>query len=414
MKEKFLQNLWKNKVFNPINFKDTEGNPIEILDFGTLNTNSGPDFHSAKIKTQNLTFFGNIEIHRKSSDWYLHKHQKQSEYQTIILHIVFEHDKDISELKKRNIPTIELKNYITPNLIFSNIHQNYKFIPCEDIFNIKKIPLYFLKELLLQKLEEKDKEIKQFLALTKNDYEAVLFHKIAYTFGLKVNAECFLQIAQNIDFKIIKKVSQNPFQLECLFFGKANLLEENQTKNLAWRKEYQFLKTKFQLDEIQFPAKFLRMMPTSFPTIRLSQLASLYFTHQNLFSKIINASNAKDLKTLFKDIKTSEYWEKHFVFGKENPPKVKKLSSDFVDIILINALFPIIYSYHKNTPNIIDKILNFYQDLKPEKNSIIQQWQSLGAEINSALDSQAFLYLYKNYCSQKKCNDCYQTDHYKQ
>ena len=58
MKEKFLQTLWKNKVFNPLNFRDTEGNAIEILEFGVINPNSGPDFHSAKIRTQNLTFYG--------------------------------------------------------------------------------------------------------------------------------------------------------------------------------------------------------------------------------------------------------------------------------------------------------------------------------------------------------------------
>lgn len=413
MKEKFLQNLWKNKAFTPINLKDTDGNPIEILDFGILNPNSGPDFHSAKIRTQNLIFFGNIEIHNKSSDWYLHQHQKQKEYESIILHIVFEHDKEIIELKERNIPTLELKNYINLESILSNYHQN-KFILCEDIFNFKQFPSHFSKEIILQKLEEKDKEIQELLALTKNDYEAILFRKIAYTFGLKVNAECFSEIAQNIDFKIIKKVSQNHFQLESLFLGKAGLLNENHPESLIWKKEFEFLKTKFQLDENQFPAKFLRLMPASFPTIRLSQLAQLYYTHQNLFSKIINAKNTRELKNLFKNIKTSEYWEKHFVFGKENNHKIKSLSSDFVDIILINAIFPIIYSYHKNTPQILDKILAFYQELKPEKNSIIKQWQHLGAEINSALDSQAFLYLYKKFCLQKKCNNCHQINLYKQ
>ena len=48
----------------------------------------------------------------------------------------------------------------------------------------------------------------------------------------------------------------------------------------------------------------------------------------------------------------------------------------------------------------------FYKSLKPEKNSVIKKWKNLGADIQSALDSQAFLYLYKNYCSQKKCTNC--------
>ena len=407
MKEKFLQTLWKNKVFNPLNFRDTEGNSIEILEFGVINPNSGPDFHSAKIRTQNLTFYGNIEIHIKSSDWYAHKHQYQKEYESIILHIVFEHNKDIPELKARNIPTIELKNYINPNLLsLEKFNSNTEFIACEKIFNIKKIPFYFSKEIILQKLTEKDKEIQQSLKLSKNNFEAVLFQKIAYTFGLKVNADIFLNIAQNIDFKIIKKTSQNPFQLESLFFGKANLLHEDITDSKPWQKEYEFLQKKFQLNEINFPAQFLRLMPSSFPTIRLSQLAILYYTHQNLFSKIINAESTQELKTLFLNISTTPYWENHFVFGKETSQKHKTLSSDFIDIILINAIFPIIYTYHKNKSDILDKMYTFYKSLKPEKNSVIKKWKNLGADIQSALDSQAFLYLYKNYCSQKKCTNC--------
>ncbi|MDO4763673.1 MAG: DUF2851 family protein [Flavobacteriaceae bacterium] len=408
MKEKFLQKLWKNKTFNPLNFKDTEGNAIEILDFGVENSNAGPDFHSAKIKTQNLTFFGNIEIHRKSSEWYLHKHHQQENYQSIILHLVFEHDQDIAELKAKNIPTIELKKYLPPHITLDNFSPNSDFIPCEEIFDIEKIPDYFLRELIFQKLEEKDKEMKQLLASTKNDYEAILFQKIAYAFGLKINADIFLQIAQNIDFKIIKKISQNHFQLESLFFGKADLLQEHLSDAQKWKKEYDFLKVKFQLNDIHFPAKYLRLMPVSFPTIRLSQLANLYFQHQNLFSKIINAQNLNELKTLFKEVKTSEYWENHYTFDKESETKTKRLSSDFIDILILNAILPVIYSYHKNQPNILDKILNFYKEIKPEKNAIIKQWKNLGAEIHSALDSQAFLYLYKNFCQNKKCIHCHQ------
>lgn len=409
MKEEFLQNLWKNKVFNPLHFQDTEGNSIEILDFGVPNPNAGPDFHSAKIKTQNLTFFGNIELHIKSSDWYAHHHQNDKRYESIILHVVFEHDKEIPELKNKNIPTIELKPYIHPELLLSEVfNSNTDFIPCENIFDIKKIPPYFSKEIILQKLNEKEKEIQQALSQSKNDFEAVLFQKITYAFGLKVNAETFLNIAQNIDFKIIKKTSQNQFQLECLLFGRADLFDENIAECKPWRKEYEFLQNKFQLDDVHFQVQFLRLMPASFPTIRLSQLAMLYHTHQNLFSKIINSQNTKELKILFKNITTAPYWENHFVFGKTSSPKIKTLSSDFIDIVLLNAVFPMIYAYHKNQPDILEKMLSLYQNLKPEKNSIIKKWKNLGAEINSALDSQAFLYLYKNSCLHKKCMDCHQ------
>lgn len=410
MNEKFLQNLWKNKVFNPLLFKDTDGNSIEILDFGQLNTDAGPDFHSAKIRMHNLIFFGNIEFHTKSSDWLLHRHSQQKSYQSIILHIVFEHDQEIPFLKEKNIPTLELKNYISEEIFKQYDSKNgSRFILCEEIFEKNRFPDDFLEQIIVEKLENKHLEIKYLLEKTKNDYEAILFQKISYAFGLKVNASVFFDISQNLDFKVIKKVSQNPFQLESLLFGKADLLQSEEA--IKWKKEFKFLTKKFQLDEQIFPAKFLRMMPVSFPTIRLSQLSQLYFHHQNLFSKIINAKNIRELKTLFSEIKTSEYWENHYIFGKETTKKTKKLSDDFINILILNAILPVIYSYHREKTDIQQFILSFYQEMKSEKNTIVNQWKNLGIEMKSALDSQSFIYFHKKWCLEKKCLNCWQIQH---
>ena len=272
MNENLLQYLWKYKIFSKLDFKDTDGNPIEILDFGTLNTNSGPDFSLAKIKTKNIVLAGNIEIHVKSSDWYFHNHDLQKDYQSVILHVVYFNDTDVSELKEAGIPTLELKDYINEEILakYQTLENQYQFIPCEKIFDAQKIPFLFSEETLLKKLDEKSIEIEHLLAQSKNNYEAVLFQKLAYSFGLKVNAEIYQNIAENIDFKIIQKISQNQFQLESLLFGKGNLLEKETETNQKWKREFEFLKTKFKISEQTFPVKFMRLMPPSFPTIRLS------------------------------------------------------------------------------------------------------------------------------------------------
>ena len=53
MNEKLLQYIWNHKLFRDFNFVDIQGNPLEILEFGKLNSNSGPDFELAKIKYKN-------------------------------------------------------------------------------------------------------------------------------------------------------------------------------------------------------------------------------------------------------------------------------------------------------------------------------------------------------------------------
>lgn len=411
MNEKLLQYLWNFKVFTHFDFIDTEGNLVEILDFGRWNTDSGPDFLMAKIKTKNIILAGNIELHVKSSDWIFHQHSKDPAYQNIIMHVVFQNDIDIKEFKDQNIPTLELKNYIDKNVFpkYENLLKENQFIPCENIFSIKKIPVNFHEENLLKKLEEKSLEIEADLHRHKNNYEAVMFHHLAYSFGLTVNASLFKQIAESIDFNIINKIRQNKTQLEALFFGISGWLEnplDSQMK--TWKREFDFLKAKYNIPEIIIRPKFLRLRPPNFPTIRLSQFADLYFQHQNLFSKIISAQNTNSLFEIFKEIQASGYWTDHFNFGKIssiNHPKV--VTKDFIELIILNTILPVKYTYHKHqNENIGDEILSFYSEIQSEKNSIIKEWKKLGLKTKTSLESQSLIYHFKNYCKTKNCLNC--------
>ncbi|MCD1118817.1 DUF2851 family protein [Chryseobacterium turcicum] len=411
MNEKLLQYLWNFKVFTNFDFIDTEGNPVEILDFGRWNTDSGPDFLMSKIKTKNMILAGNIELHVKSSDWIFHQHSKDPAYKNIILHVVFQNDIDIKEFKDQNIPTLELKNYIDKNVFqkYENLLKENQFIPCEKIFSIKKIPVNFHEENLLKKLEEKSLEIEADLHRHKNNYEAVMFHHLAYSFGLTVNASLFKQIAESIDFNIINKIRQNKTQLEALFFGISGWLETPLDLQMSlWKREFDFLKAKYNLPEIIIRPKFLRLRPPNFPTIRLSQFADLYFKHQNLFSKIILPQNTNSLFEIFKEIQASDYWTDHFNFGKIssiNHPKV--VTKDFIELIILNTILPVKYTYHKHqNENIGDEILAFYSEIQSEKNSIIKEWKKLGLKTKTSLESQSLIYHFKNFCKTKNCLNC--------
>ena len=411
MNEKLLQYLWNFKIFNSFDFKDMEGNELEILDFGKWNFDSGPDFLFGKIKFKNLILAGNIELHVKSSDYIFHQHSGNPEFENLILHVVFNHDMEIEELNKKNIPTLELKNYIDQNLLwkYESLLNENQFIPCANLFEPSKIPFQFAEETLFKKLDEKSLEIEESLRINKNNYEAVLFQNLAYAFGLKVNSLIFRQIAECLDFTIVNKILQNQTQLEALFFGICNWLEnpkDEQTK--IWKREFDFLKMKYQIDDLRFQPKFSKLRPPNFPTIRLSQLASLYHLNQNLFSKLIATKHIHEIYTIFSSVRASQYWNERFNFGKTSSIKGEKLlTKDFVELILINAILPLKYAYHKNfDEDAADEILEFYRKITPEKNSIITSWNQLQVKTESALQSQAFLYHHKNFCLKKDCLNC--------
>ena len=80
------------QLFSKTSLKSVDLKSVEIIFPGFYNTNSGPDFLNAKIKIEQILWVGNLEIHVKSSDWYVHQHEKDSNYDAVILHVVWEDD----------------------------------------------------------------------------------------------------------------------------------------------------------------------------------------------------------------------------------------------------------------------------------------------------------------------------------
>ncbi|OYX23362.1 MAG: hypothetical protein B7Z06_10330 [Flavobacteriales bacterium 32-35-8] len=267
----------------------------------------------------------------------------------------------------------------------------------------------WLERLYLERLERKAEDINALLLTSKNDWEAVLFKMLAKNFGLKVNGDAFLSLANSVDFSMIRKTLTSNTTLEALLFGQAGLLEQEieEPYYLELAKEYEFLKQKFSLSNKNvMPIQFFRLRPPNFPTIRLSQLATLYHQNQNLFSKIIEINTLEDFYDLF-SVPTSSFWESHYTFGKSSSKSKKVLTKSFVDLLLINSIIPLKFSYAKfQGHNIDDLIINLIECITSEKNSIIEKFNSLRLVSTSALHSQGLLQLKNEYCDKNKCLQC--------
>ena len=299
MTEDFLHYLWRYKLFNTSILETTNKQTIFIKKGGVHNKNEGPDFLNAHLEIDNQLWVGNVEIHIKSSDWYLHKHEEDVNYDAVILHVVWEHDVDIYMKNSKPLPTLELKKFVNESLLKnynSLIYQKQNWIPCENQITSIDDFLWnnWLERLYFDRLERKAQIIKEFLQHTKYDFEATAFLLLAKNFGLKINGDAFLQMAKSIDFSVVRKVRSDEQQLMALFFGQAGFLEEDiqDTYHKNLKDNYVYLKHKYRLKPISRNLfQFFRMRPNNFPTIRLAQLVALYFKHQNLFSKLMITDN---------------------------------------------------------------------------------------------------------------------------
>jgi hypothetical protein len=112
MKEDFLHYLWKFKKFDVLNLKTVNNEEITIVNVGQYLELAGPDFFNAQIVIGAQKWAGNVEIHLKSSDWYVHHHEKDVGYENVILHVVWEHDVAVFRSDNSEISVLELKNYV--------------------------------------------------------------------------------------------------------------------------------------------------------------------------------------------------------------------------------------------------------------------------------------------------------------
>lgn len=369
----------------------TDGRTVEILSVGEHNRDTGPDYSHARVRIDGREWIGNIEIHVSSSDWIKHRHHLDKAYDNVILHVVRTADKPVYNSRGELVTQCELqypgdKDYLTG--LFAAAQQMDSAVArigCAE--QLLKDPALLTdgwrKTLLRKRLECKQASIMRLLEITKGSWEHALYISVARNFGFHTNSLPFEQLAINTPLSYLQKHRNSLFQLTALLMGQASLIDEP-----AMQKEYDFLRIKFNLTPMDGSVwKHGRLRPQNSPELRIRQFAQLLYQSENLFSKILDTSDLKDLQQLF---------------------MVDKMGKSSIDILLINTVIPYKYAYalYKNNPAEAEEAMKLMEHIAPENNTIIRQWRVLGQAIRNAADTQALLHLYQNYCQHHECINC--------
>ncbi len=417
MNESFLQYIWQSQYFDKKDLLTTEGEKVEIFRQGFLNTDSGPDFSNGKVKIGVIEWAGNIEIHIKSSEWNQHDHDKDNAYENVILHVVWQDDKPVMRRDGSRVPTIEIKERVDKSLInqYSKLIGSSFEVPCGKLLPgvSELIRMSMLDKVLVQRLEFKSQFIRELLKRNNNDWEEACYQLLAKNFGFKVNSEPFLQLAQNLPYRILLKHADHPLQVEALLYGVAGFLEggiHNDPYFTSLQKEFKILSAKYQLEGKKLNPmqwKFLRLRPANFPTVRIAQFSAVLVSAKNIFSKIIDAKNYAGLNRLF-EVSQSPYWGKHYRFGVKSKSEVSSMGKSSSDILIINSVAPLMVAYglEKDIQEYIDRAQQILQQMPAESNKITRNWDHLNWKVKSAFDSQGLIELYNNYCQCKNCLNC--------
>ena len=420
--EQLLHYVWKHKMLPLHEMKTTKGLHVEVIDSGLHNMNSGPDFFNAKIKIDDTLWVGNVEIHDKASDWYLHKHDKDERYNNVILHVCGDIDMEVKNQNGDCIPQMQLDvpEHVTRH--YAELLSTDKYPPCYKIIpELSNLMVHsWMSALQTERLEQKTDAIINRVEQCNGSWEAGFFVTLARNFGFGINGDAFEQWALSIPLNDIAHHRDNLFQIEAIFMGQAGLLdldtipEKYHHDAIAdgyfdkLKNEYLYLKHKFGLQQIDSNMwRFLRLRPQNFPHIRISQLANLYYAAKCSISQIVECDTVKEaMNTMHTGV--TPYWETHYTFGSESEKNEKHISPFSLNLLMINTVIPVLFAYgrHQSKEKYCDRAFDFLEQLKAENNHIVRMWKECGLKVDNAGDSQALIQLKNEYCDKKNCLRC--------
>lgn len=418
MKEAFLHYVWANQLFNTDVLYTASNERLTITSPGTFTGLDGPDFFNARLQIGDQEWAGNVEIHINASDWYAHHHETDNRYDSVILHVVWDNDTPVFRADGKEVTVFILKNYVASTVLVrcNQLFLGKPHFNCEDI--ISTVPSYiwtnWKEKLFVERLEEKILPIQRLLESTNNHWEHVFFCFLAKSFGLNANGEAFFDAVRNLPILSIYKQSQSLLQIEALLFGITGLLEEEGEVEdnyvIDLKREWEFLKHKYNLGAQSAKAlRFFQLRPPNFPTIRLAQLSSWLYHQQMPITAIFTCNNMDYFYNLL-DVEISEYWQTHYVFNKVSKKQNKRISKDFIDLVVINVVLPMQIVYKKSISTDeydVSDVIDLAMKIKKEKNSIVDLFGHYQVEADNALDSQALVHLKKRYCDAGRCLECH-------
>lgn len=417
MSEKMMQYMWEWRLYGAPDKVLTDGRRVRIVHPGLPNHNAGPDFFNARIDIDGMAWAGNVELHLRAADWYKHGHNKDDAYDSVILHVVGISDTYVTRADGTAIPQLLLPFSEEASERFSFLAEGHRPLRCADwISSIPRINIAdWIDRAGMERLEEKNERISQYVVFTNGDWSQALFIVLARALGFGLNGEPFERLARSLPLSVLARHADSLFQLEALLIGQAGLLSARTVEGDSYyndlREEYSFLAHKYQLTPL--PAMIWKLSgtrPGNMPYRRLATLARLLRGVSSLFSRIMECNADVDQLVKLFDTEFDGYWEHHLTFGAPTTRSYKKaLSPEMVRVLLINVAAPLYHAYGRYSGDIMmeESAQKLLTQLPGERNGVMKMWSD-AANIQpvNAFESQALLHIRHRYCERHECLRC--------
>lgn len=393
-----MQYVWQHRLWLPGDMRTVDGEYVEVLDPGLLNSDAGPDFFNAKIRIGANLWAGNVEIHVRASDWMRHGHASDPAYDTVILHVVENSDCRVTRPDGKTIPQIVMSCARD----FSRSYDEMVNNPSAGLACAGEIPslpdIYitdWITALAFERLYAKADRIDELVRRLGGNWREAIYVTLARALGFHTNSDPFERLALATPLSRLLHHQGNLDTIEGTLLGQAGLLPEIDDTNAGKRAarlaaEHKFMCAKYGFRPLQNPGwRMARMRPYNFPQRRISLLAAMIADGFQLSHRIFSVNTADEARELFR-------------------PNPGALGGNAVNILIINVVVPVIYAYGRfiGDDAMTERAVDILHGLPAEQNNVIRLFEECGIPCRDAFTSQALIELRRNYCEPRKCLYC--------
>ncbi len=414
MMESLMQYVWQHRLLLQTDLATVGGERISIVDPGTLNRDSGPDFFNAKVNIGGRMWAGDVEIHVRASDWHRHGHDGDPAYDSVVLHVVERDDTCVRRPNGEVIPQMVMRCAPEFHRSYADLVDRSDIdLPCAPFIGTFS-PLHradWLCSLAFERLYAKADRMLGLLDTYTGDWEQVAYIMLARALGFGKNSDAMERLARSVPLHFLRKHADSAASIEALFFGQSGFLDTAPASDPyveQLRREYGFLARKFSLKAPESPGwKMGRMRPPNLPHRRIASLASMVAGDFRIVARLLGMRDPEEAIEYFR-APLDGYWASHFTFGVPASRPSETMSRASAVILVINVVAPLFVAYGSTHGDdaLISRAVEWLQLLPPESNSVISMFDRAGIPARDAFATQALLQLRRAYCEPHRCLYC--------
>lgn len=373
-REELFQWIWQQVEFDCTNLETTCGKPLQVVDTGTLNQGAGPDFLGAHLRIDEKDWYGSVEIHKKPGEWYQHNHHKDQEFNSVVLHVIYEDDGSKRVHTEDNYEpfTLPLKPYLTKKFHRLLEEKQKSGIACSG--NISFInQKAFEKQVEKVQQEYLEYKVEELLAFydpslpLSTAWTRCLISGMYRTLGIPSNKHQMAELAQTV----FAECRTNQGYLN--FVDQVQQLAFESGKNFQW--------------------KFSGMRPASRPKQRVIQAASLHYSISQL-----------PFRNFFKRDLEGTWNQLIEGVSQANRPGQSRLSL-IKQLVYLPALYLLGDLLQSNKVK-QSALVAWSSPVQHVPDEMKDPFKKAGFSINASTKKIGLAHQYKRYCREKNCHRC--------